>query len=261
MITRWRRTTCRCAAIIAGLGISAFATAPTVADVSLFTTTSDFTGWFNGAASQTSSSAFDYDGVTVNGSGNNPGNSGASINPGGTSTGGSLQLTDTNNLAFNVLASSPGEAYNNAFMSVLDPGSTTAYSAASGYGAGSTVAYSGKILLTYTVPTISSGNYLQIGVNFNYQAGGYYQPYFGTAVSDGTVGGLSTYTATIPYTITAGAGNLSNFQLGIQSNSDYVPTAPFYVDSIQIVSVPEPATALGLVAFGALSLSSRRKKS
>lgn len=258
MHTRLRRAVWRRAMGLGGVGLLSLIAAPAHGNITLFTTTSDFTGWSSGAPS----AAYDFDGSTVNGAGNNPGNSGSSINVGGSSPGGSLQLTESSSLGYSELSFSPGEAYNNAFMSAIDPGSITAYSAASGFGPGSTAAYSGTILLTYTVPTISSGTYEQIGVNLDYPAGGYYSPFFGPAVSDGTVDGLPTFTATIPYTVIAGAATLTNFQLAIQSNSDYVPTSPFYVDDIQVVTapVPEPASVVGIIGMTACSALCRRRK-
>jgi hypothetical protein len=238
-----------CAAGLGALGLMSLATAPARAQSTmLFTTSSDFTGWTGGndgnanPITAASSTAYDFDGSTVNGAGNNPGNSGSSINVGGSSTGGSLQLTDTesnnpgSSLGYSTLAYSPGEAYNSAFMTAIDPGSTAAYSAASSYGPGTTLAYSGTLQLTYTVPTISAGSYLQVGVNLAYDGDGYYGTFFPTAsaASDGTVDGLHTYTETIPYSINAGA--LNGFGLGIQTNTDYVPTSPFYVDSIEVVT-------------------------
>jgi hypothetical protein len=244
-----------------GLGLTTFAHGQAI-----FTTVSDFTGWTASAPATavTASTAWDYDGSTTNGLGNNPGNSGSSINVGGTSTGGSLQITASTNLGFSELAFSPGEAYNNSFMQAFDPGSTTAFSAASSFGPGSTVAYSGTIYLVYTIPTISSGSFDQIGINLDYPADGFYQALFGSDVSDGTVNGLTTFTATIPYTVTAGAGNLSNLQLAIQSNSNEVPTSPFFVDDISFsppvqASMPEPAT-LGVLGTGLSMLMLRRRR-
>lgn len=245
----------KCATLAAAVGLSAAAYTPARGQV-LFTTTSDFASWSvdSPAVSAIPSVTYDYDGSTTNGMGNNPGNSGASINAGGTSAGGSLALT-TNGMAYGTLAYSPGEAYNPYFMSAIDPGSIAAYSAASGYGAGTTVAYNGTLQLTYTAPTLSDSAYFQIGIFLKYDNHNY-NPIFPVNVTDdGTVDGIETYTATYSYSIDPGSLTYGDFE--IFSNSNSSATTTIYVDDIQVL--PEPAS-IGLFGAGAL-LALRRRHS
>jgi PEP-CTERM motif len=198
------------------------ATSANAQNVTLFTTADDFTGWGTGSATPAPSTAYDFDGSTTNGAGNYTT---------GTGTAGSLQLT-TATPGYGNLANLPGEAGNSAFMSAIDPGSVAAYSAASGYGPGSTVAYSGSLQVTFTAPAHSSGTYFQIGMLIQYD-GGYNQDFSSSTVNDGTVDGLSTITATIPYSF--GAGSFNYLNMSLMSNTDYAITAPFYIDQIQVV--------------------------
>ena len=190
------------------------------ANITLFATTSDFTGWnpSGGATGAAASAVYDADGATINGAGNNPGNSGASINVGGSSTGGSLQIT-TPSTGYNPIAYSAGEAYNPAYMHAIDPGSLAAYSAESGYGSGTTVAYSGNMYVTYTIPTdAGAGSYFQLGIFIKYDNHNY-NPIFPSSVQDlGTVSGLHSYTATIPYTIDAGSLTYGDLEMFVNSN-------------------------------------------
>ncbi len=230
-----RSALCRSAAVgLGGAGIVALAAPSALANTMLFTTSSDWTGWTAGNGTPAVSTTYDSDGITINGAGNNPGNSGGSINVGGTSAGGSLQITDSNNLGYGTLAYSPGEAYNQALMTAIDPGSIAAYTAASGYGNGTLVAYSGTLLLNYTQPSVNAGgSYLQFGVFFNDSPDGYYHPQLqSSVVSDGTINGFTTYTATIPYSLSA--GSFGNLNMGIFVNSNETLSAPVYFDSLQV---------------------------
>jgi hypothetical protein len=228
----------------------------------LFTTVSDFTDWSasGDATAVAASTAYDFDGGTTNGLGNNPGNNSASINAGGASTGGSLQVMTTT-LGYNYLAFSPSESYNQSFMSAIDPGSIAAYTAASDYGLGTTVPYSGDLYFVYTVPTFSALSYYEFGLDLAYNGDGYYNPQFANGVSDGTIDGLSTYTVTIPYTIVG--ASLQGFSIGIVDNANATASSPFYFDDISlsppVAAVPEPAT-LGMLGTGVTMLMFRRQR-
>ena len=221
------------------------------AQQTLFTTYDDFAGW-SGSSGTTAgqSTAWDFDGSTINGLGNNG-------NAGGAGTAGSLSIQGPP--AGNVwtdVAWSPGEAWLPLFMHAVDPGSLAAYSAESGYGPGTTVANSGVLQMTYTFPDNEGGSYFQLGVAFNYD--GNWNAFFGSSVSYATVNGQDTTTVDIPYTINAVSAGITYFSMGIIYNSDYSPVLPFYVDNIQVI--PEPSTA-ALVGLGALGLAMLRRRS
>lgn len=231
------------AAVAVGISsLLSFAT-PAKADGVLFTTVDDFTGWSSGG---TGSALYDYDGSLTNGAGN-------LTNPGGVGVPGSLQIPAFGRTSpgFSTLSSAPSEGGNATFLSAIDPGSS----------GNNSVAYTGNLSLTYTIPTPSAGSYYQLGVLLQYAADGYYGTFFapaGNTVSDGTVDGFTTVTDTIPYTISA--GNFNGFGFGIQANTDYAGTSgPIYVDSISVSSVPEPAS-LSLIGLSGLSLLGRRRK-
>jgi hypothetical protein len=237
----------------------------TVSAQNLFSTYSDFTGWANSdnggppSANPSTvgpSSAWDYDGSTINGAGNNPGNSGGSINVGGSSAAGSLSVTWGSSVgSYGYPAFSPGEAYNPSFMHTIDPGSLAAYSAESGYGQGTTVAYTGTINMVYTKPDDESGGggYFQLGIVLNYN-GNFGQFFGGPETSLGMVDGQPAYEVSVPYTINAGGpANLNYFMLGVIYNSNYQPVLPFNIDSISVVPVPEPSS-LAFAALGGLCM-------
>jgi hypothetical protein len=221
----------------------------TVSAQNLFSTYSDFTGWGNAGSGSTvaPSSDWDYDGSTINGAGN-------SGNVGGSSPGGSLAITWAPSVtSFNVIAFSPGEAFNPAFMQAIDPGSVAAYQPPN-YVAGNTVAYNGALQIIYAEPDNEGGNYFQVGVDLAYDANGYYSQFFPS--SDTVLGYTSDNNAihevTIPYNIVG--GSLTSLSMGIFYNSNYQPAVfPFYIDSISVVAVPEPSS-LAFAALGGLCM-------
>ena len=232
----------------------------------LFTTSSDFTGWSPSGSNTNTvapSTAVDLDGATINGAGNDPGNSGGTLFAGQTSTGGSLQMTWNAGVgSFGTLAFASGEAFNPGFMSAIDPGSVAAFQPPN-FTSGSTAAFSGTLQMIYSIPddNAASGGFFELGVNLAYPADGFFQTFFPTTTTPlSSIGGLTLVQATIPYTITATAGSpdLSGFGFGIEFNSNFAPTQPFFVDSISVLSTPEPAS-LTLLA-GAITLLPLRRR-
>jgi len=235
-----------------GLGISSYAHGQV-----LFTTVSDFTGWStddpSAVSSATPSSAWDFDGSTTNGAGNPTA---------GTSAGGSLALTVVPGQGgvYSGVSSSPSIAYVNSAMQLIDPGSIAAYSAASNYGNRTLVAYCNSIILTYTIAS-GAVSYEDVGLSFNENGpgGSYYNPQFADS-SDvyNSVGGFTTITKTIPYSIQAGSFNDMHLQIFANWN---IPgaTSPVYVDDIQVAQVPEPAT-LGTLGASLTMLMIRRRR-
>jgi hypothetical protein len=240
--------------LVAGIGIGMASHAS--AQV-LYTTTSDFTGWSTDAPTVVSSaqpsSAWDFDGSTTNGLGN--------ATP-GTSPGGSLALTVVPSASgqYTGVSSSPGLAYVNPALQAIDPGAIAAYSAASNYGNGTLVNYSNSFIFTYTIATGTMA-YEDVGLSFNENGpgGSYYNPQFadGSAVYN-SVGGFTTVTKTIPYSIQAGSFNDMHIQI-FANWSISGPTSPIYIDDIQVASVPEPAS-IGLLGSGLTFLMVRRRR-
>jgi hypothetical protein len=219
----------------------------------LYTTVSDFTGWAtNGpATSVASSTAWDWDGATTNGL--------ANPNP-GTSDGGSLAISyGGSGPYYGPIADSPGFAYLPAAMAVVDPGSTPAFQFPT-YVPGASTNAEGTLLVTYTIPLPDvTGTYFQLGVDINYDAGGYSNnPLFGTD-SYAYYNGYITATATIPYSIEA--GSLQNMDLELWANTDYTTSTPIYVDDIEAsaTAVPEPMT-VSILSISLLGLLARRRR-
>ena len=239
--------------IFLSIGILAFVIQNASAQ-KLFTTYEDFAGWTGQADAPTTagqSTAWDFDGVTINGLGNNG-------NAGGAGTAGSLAIQGiegppTNN--WTSVAWSPGEAWLPLFMHAVDPGSLAAWTEESGWGNGTTVEHDGILRMTYTFPDNEGGSYFQLGVAFNYN--NHWNDYWGSSVAYATVNGQDTTTVEIPYHIYGVSAGITYFSMGIMYSSDYAPVLPFYVDSIEVV--PEPST-LALVGLGALGLALLRRR-
>src|SRR6185312_12184506 len=104
--------------------------------------------------------------------------------PAGVGTAGSMQInTGSNGIGYTFTVFSPNELANTAFMTAIDPGSSGT----------STVAYSGTLYYTYSVPQFAGSQvYYQAGVDLAYPGDGYYGQFFSTSVSSPvTVNGVS----------------------------------------------------------------------
>lgn len=206
------------------------------ADISLYTTQQDFTGWNGGSNVVATPIATSIDGSSTNGLGNNS-------SPGGAGTSGGLQVdwTSGNWFAFG----GPDSANRANFLAAL--GSTETPTGITGA--------SGTILMDYTKPATVSGTYFQVGVHFNYDGG---WAVFGTASE--VDNGNGTFTGVVPYTIndTTASGHFWWWQFGIYYNSDYTPDGTFVIDNIRVQQVPEPAS-LALISVGGIALIRRRR--
>jgi MYXO-CTERM domain-containing protein len=219
----------------------------------LFTTANDWSQWVGSSGNAAAvDPTFSTDNNIVSGLGNT-----------GTGTGtgnGSLAITVAAGTGFSELANhGPGEGGNQAFLSAIDPGQV----------GGVPVAYSGTMLLTYSLPaagTFGSGTFLQMGVEMQYAPDYFYTAFFSTSTDllSTDPNGNELFQATIPYSIPAAANTPpkppnsfnAGFGFGVFVNSDYSGLAfPVYVDQIQSVTpAPEPCT-MALAGLGALGFA------
>lgn len=207
----------------------------------LFTTTDDFGLFSNGGA--VPSSSYYSDSSAVNGVGNNSGGAGGV---------GSLQLTVP--AGWGPFCDGPGA--NQAFLSAIDPGAIAPWSAASSYGPGTLVAYSGT--LSFDVYTGNLTDWNQFGVLFNYD--GHWDNFFWDTTTDFTGADGRTWThVEVPYTISANNAGLTYFGFSISRNAGAgVEGEIAYVDNFQVAVVPEPGT-LALLGLGLAGFLLRRR--
>ena len=204
----------------------------------LYSTDDDWTSWdsVQGLTFQ-DTTAFDYDGVTVNGIGN-------PSNPGGAGTGGALEISPIVPCGWGLAGPAFGLAGpTEAVMVALDgPG---------GFGS-PVIAQSGTLLVDYTMPDNTlGGTSFTMGIFFqdNAQWGGW------QASQNIDLGPVTTpsgteemYEAVIPYSLNA-ASNLEWAQIGLWLFTDYQGVNPWYVDNISVVPLvtpppPPPGTPL-----------------
>jgi hypothetical protein len=191
-----------------------------------YTTDSDWTLWNNTgqALTFTDTTAFDYDGVTVNGIGNTA----------GTSVGGSLEVSPIVPSGWGLGGPFYGIlAVNDAVMVAMDgPGA--------GYG-NPVVAQSGTLLVNFTMPDHNlGGTSFTMGIAFqdNAQWGGWQANQLHDLGPVSTPYGTEEmYQAVIPYTLNATA-SLSYTQMGLWLFTDYQGSNPWYIDSISVVPLP-----------------------
>ena len=247
--------------LVGGFALLGGSQAMALSTSTLFTTVQDFTGWSNGGGSPVTSfgpsTAYDSDGSAVDGLG--------SSTPGAAGTPGSMAInTGGNAIGYTyTVFSSPNLLYNVAAMQQIDPGFTTG---------GTTVAASNTMYYNYSVPNWTGPDeYYQFGIDLSYPGDSYYGLFFDSStINDGVIDGLQTYTAVIPYTITANSGG-GNFSISPAINAgvygsgiygiDNTINGPFYVDDFAVasVAVPEPAT-LGLFGTALSMLVVRRRR-
>jgi PEP-CTERM motif len=227
-------------AIILGVGVLSAASLTASAQV-LFTTQNDFTPW-TGSGSVAAGAAGDADLSTINGLGD----LGA---PGGTGTAGALGISGQS-IGWNP-AQSQSEQNNAAFIAALWNNN--------------------ELSLTYTLTesmTTAPNGYWQLVPVFNNNQG-----YTGLnnanffSVANGTLL-AGTYTVTYSYTpssliLPTAAGQDSYFQLLVVANSGgslVGGNQQYYIDNIQVSTVPEPASfALAGLGAAALLIFRRRK--
>ncbi len=194
----------------------------------LYSTDDDWTSWdsVQGLTFQ-DTTAFDYDGVTVNGIGN-------PLNAGGAGTGGSLEVSP-------IVPCNWGQA--GPAFGLTGP-TTAVLVAMDGPGADYNqpfAAQTGTLLVDYTMPDdTGSGTYFSMGIFFqsNAQWGGW------SANQNIDLGPVTTpygteemYEAVIPYSLSA-TPSLGYAQIGFWIFTDYTGTKPWYVDNISVVPLP-----------------------
>lgn len=228
------------------LGILAFALVSVHAqNTIMYTTFDDWTNWNGDGDGCTAVSTFDYDGVLLNGIGNQTAPTAV------TGPGGSLQLNPAGNnstgTGWNVDVYGPGLTA--AEVIALDgPEAVPPYSAASGYGPGSMVAQSGKLLMDFVMPdnntlsTFSTGIWFQDNNTWTVWGASSYTDLGPVTTPNGT---QEMYEAVIPYNISACA-SVTFAQIGIWQGGAAVGQYPWYVDSLSVVPIvtPSPGTPL-----------------
>jgi hypothetical protein len=225
--------------LLLSIGILGWLAQHASAQISLYTTANDF-GLFNSGAGVVSTSYYS-DSSTVNGIGN-------TVNPGGVDGIGSLQLTATGGWS-GWLAGSDFPGPTAASFAAIAPGSTRPWSAESGWGPGTFVAYSGIITFDLYGGNFTDWNWW--GINFNYDS--YWGPFWAATSSNFTGADGQTWTHfEVPYSINATAG-VTYFAMALAQNAGAIAGQTFYVDNFQVTVVPEPGTfallGLGLTGF------------
>ncbi len=184
-------------------------------------------GTRTGSLTFQATTAFDYDGVTVNGIGN-------PSNAGGAGTGGALEVSP-------IVPCNWGQA--GPAFGLAGP-TTAVLVAMDGPGADygqPLVAQTGTLLVDYTMPDDTlGGTYFTMGIFFQDDAqwGGWQASQnidLGPVITPS--GTEEMYEAVIPYSLSA-ASNLSYAQIGFWLFTDYQGVNPWYVDNISVVPLP-----------------------
>ena len=224
-------------AIILGVGVLSAASLTASAQV-LFTTQNDFAGW-NGGGVVGPVATPDADGSTINGLGN-------TTAPGGTGTAGSLSVFNAST-GFNQ-PQSQGEQSNAGFLAALKANTLL------------TLTYT----LTSDIQTGASG-YWQLVPVFNWSGG--FQQIANNSFFTVASGNLTAGTHTVTYDYSSYQAGLPTsapgyFQLEVVANSGGSVTGGYqqwYLDDIQVSSVPEP-TSFALAGLGAAALLIFRRR-